>query len=148
MRFFVDGDNRFELVSSEGGWELIVDHSLVHYCRTPLDALKYMSEDLKDESPVEGVAAVVAALDRIDKTMAAATDMIRLQEASARLAKILPLTLSGGSRREYIKYTSLELANLGPGDSRLLAARPDCGQIIGMAKAVLGPWMGEGDEAA
>ena len=142
MRFALDGDERFELSTVEGGgWQLEVDGRRVHYCRDPLAALRYVSEELRETVPAQGVDRVVAALDRIDQTMAKITETMELHLASAELKRVLSARLGpSGSRREHVRHTSLALAGLGPDGEVELRSRPDARDIVARAKAVLEPW--------
>jgi hypothetical protein len=135
MTFALDVDGRFMLTARDGGWELEVDGRMVHYCRDPLTAVKYMAETLTEESPAQGVAAVVAALDAIDKTLATVTDLIRHHEISVTVAGIL--SRAQGTRRECVKRACLDLAGCTEAEFKL---RPDAPAIAAKVKAILAPW--------
>jgi hypothetical protein len=135
MTFALDTGGRFVLTARDGGWELEVDGRMVHYCRDPLAAVKYMTETLREESLAEGVAQVVKALDVIDKTLATVTDLVRQHEISVTVAGLL--SRAQGTRRECIKRACLDLAGCTEVEFKL---RPDAPAIAARAKAILAPW--------
>lgn len=137
MKFSLDADDRFRLQSREGGWDLIVDDKTVFYCRTPLEAVKYMSEELRDADTASGARDVVAALARVEDQVAKAVEVLdafrageQLGTALARVSKPL------GSRRECVMYASLHLAGCSLAEFKV---RSDRRQFVAMAKAILEP---------
>lgn len=139
MRLQLDGDDRFELVAREGGWDLIVDDKIVHYCREPADAVRYMSETLMEEADVRGLGPVVDTLGRIEKSIRDASEIV----TTRRAAEMLAPALSGaavpvaGSRKELTRRVSLAIARCTEPELRL---RVDRKQVVAKARAALEPF--------
>lgn len=137
MRFALDDDKRFYLVARDGGWDLIVDDERVHYCRTPLEGLRYMAEELREEADVEGVRAVVEALQDIEKQIAKAADVVVMGDWGRFALGYFELVKDLKTRGECVRAVSLEMG--GCQSTTELRARPDHKFIVNRAKALLAP---------
>lgn len=138
MKFDLDANGRFTLTAREGGWDLTVDDRVVHYCRTPVEAVKYMAETLIEESNAEGVVQVVEALASVEAAVQKVVKNINLAEASKVITPIIMSLASAPlDRREVLKRASLKLADCTEQELRV---RHDRQEIVNTVKAILEPW--------
>lgn len=139
MNFAIDKNGRFHLHSREGGWDLVVDDKRVHYCLTPVEAVKYMAEEMIDaEVDVEGVRDVCDALARIAD---AARDAAGVARAHFTANEIAPAIAAVSTPRDAPRKSLVRDASLALGRCTLaeLQVRQDRKQLVTLAKAVLTP---------
>jgi hypothetical protein len=127
MKFALDVDKRFVLVANNGGWDLIVDGEMVHYCRHPADALAYMADEMMTCDTSEGVVNVLRALGRVEDAVSRAADIVNFHETAVVVARVL--------KHDNIRDASLELA--GCRTTQELRAMPECKLMVAQTKAIL-----------
>jgi hypothetical protein len=137
MKFALDFEGRFQLVSRQGGWDLVVDDRRVHYCRAPQDALRYAIDEMMDDADVDGIADVVKALRDIEERVAAMRDIIVTQEMGKYALRYLDLVKDLEDHGACVKAVSLEMSQCQ--STTELKADPNHKVVIARAKALLAP---------
>jgi hypothetical protein len=140
MNFALDDNGRFQLHSApNGGWDLVVDEKMVFYCRTPVEAVRFMAEQLGHESPARGVAQVVEALEGVEKAIRSASEMAASMVVAKEIGKAMTAFAEPKEvdRKQIIKAMSLTLAGCTEAELRV---RTDGKKFVAKAKAILAPW--------
>lgn len=132
MNIKLDPDGRFVLRPVPPGYELVVDGGQRSYCRTMLDALRYMSEemiaDIEDDSPV------VSALAGVENAISEAAEMANLPSLTRVVVEIYEL-VRDGEKKGAVKKASLLLS--GCETVPELKAHPDCKRFLNKAKILV-----------
>ena len=140
MNFALDDDGRFQLRSApNGGWDLVVDEKMVHYCLTPVEGVAYMADALVHESPASGVSEVVRALAGVEQAIKSASEIVMAMNFAGEIGSSLAAFAEPKTddRKQCVKAVSLALAGCKEPELRV---RADGKEFVTMAKAVLEPW--------
>lgn len=145
MKFALDDKERFMLTAKEGGWELVVDGKMVHYCLSPVEAVKYMTETMTEESSAVGVRQVVEALAGVEAAALLAAKVVNFSEVAGIVARVWKRTRDIRDRKQRVIAASMELACCTEDELRV---RADRHEIVAQAKAILTPFTEGQDERA
>jgi hypothetical protein len=138
MKFSIDMGDRFQLVSKEGGWDLIVDDETVFYCHHPVEAVRFLGEKLREEDVAKGASRVVEALASVQKEVERAVEVVNLNRAAQVIVPIIMrLSSAPVDRREAVKIACLKLADCSLAEFHV---REDKKEIVTKVKAMLEPW--------
>ena len=138
MRFTLDAGKRFTLESSSLGFDLVAGGKVVHYCRTPREALLYMLEEEMVSEKADGVGQVLAAFERIEERIESTAQVIDLVEASKALRPVVECARTAeGDRWQVVKAAAAAMAQCSIVE---LDARSDRELIATKTKAVLKAW--------
>jgi len=129
-------DERFALEASLGGWDL-VDGDKIHYCRTPADALRYVTEVLLTEDSSRGLREISDALSRIEDKIGEMVEVINLANVAVDVTRAVARMRDCADDKSMILSAALSLASC---EESALRVRADRHRIMNLARIVVGAW--------